>query len=181
MSSVFENLQLQRIADGLTGGAMQFNLGVTVPGLIGATAGDDGAAGLVPQPMAGDEGKFLSGAGTWEDAGGGGGADIVINGFVETGDTFDGLPIKCLCLAWNNFAFGTTQSAVNLSGWGFSDTMNGFLKIEGFAYSGDFRIPIDCSNCYINISAKQITINASIAPLWTWSVSTPAYFFIYYY
>lgn len=182
MSNVFESLQLQRIADGITGGETTFSLGLSVPVMTGATAADDGATGLVPAPAAGDEGKFLSGSGSWEEvSGGGGGADIIINGVVDIGDTFDGSSIKCLCLAWNNFSYGTLQSGVNLSGWGFSDTMNGFLKMEGFAYSGDFRIPIDCSNCYVNIATKQLTINASLAQIWTWGVSSPAYFFIYYY
>ena len=33
--------------------------------MTGATASTDGASGLVPQPLAGDEGKFLKGDGTW--------------------------------------------------------------------------------------------------------------------
>lgn len=33
--------------------------------MTGATASTDGASGLVPQPLAGDEGKFLRGDGTW--------------------------------------------------------------------------------------------------------------------
>ena len=33
----------------------------------GATASTDGVEGLVPGPLAGDEGKFLSGDGTWQD------------------------------------------------------------------------------------------------------------------
>ena len=33
----------------------------------GATASTDGVQGLVPGPLAGDEGKFLSGDGTWQD------------------------------------------------------------------------------------------------------------------
>ena len=43
---------------------------VEVDDMTGATAGTAGIHGLVPAPAAGDEGKFLSGAGTWEDAGG---------------------------------------------------------------------------------------------------------------
>lgn len=34
--------------------------------MTGATANDDGTHGLVPQPLAGDEAKFLRGDGTWE-------------------------------------------------------------------------------------------------------------------
>ena len=35
--------------------------------MTGATASADGAHGLVPQPLAGDEAKFLKGDGTWAD------------------------------------------------------------------------------------------------------------------
>ena len=52
----------QKISDELTN--------VEVDDMTGATAGTAGIHGLVPAPAAGDEGKFLSGAGTWEDAGG---------------------------------------------------------------------------------------------------------------
>lgn len=34
--------------------------------MSGATASADGASGLVPAPLAGDQGKFLKGDGTWE-------------------------------------------------------------------------------------------------------------------
>lgn len=36
--------------------------------MVGATANDDGARGLVPQPLSGDENKVLRGDGTWGDA-----------------------------------------------------------------------------------------------------------------
>lgn len=45
-----------------------------LPALIGATSDTDGASGLVPAPMAGDEGKFLSGDGTWKSPESSGGA-----------------------------------------------------------------------------------------------------------
>lgn len=35
--------------------------------MTGATANDDGTHGLVPQPLAGDQNKFLRGDGTWEN------------------------------------------------------------------------------------------------------------------
>ena len=35
--------------------------------MTGATANDDGAHGLVPAPLAGDQSKFLSGDGTWQN------------------------------------------------------------------------------------------------------------------
>lgn len=40
-----------------------------VKDMVGATASGAGAAGLVPAPAKGDEGKFLRGDGTWQDAG----------------------------------------------------------------------------------------------------------------
>ena len=38
---------------------------VTPPEMTGATASADGASGLVPAPLTGDQGKFLKGDGTW--------------------------------------------------------------------------------------------------------------------
>ena len=38
---------------------------ITAPEMTGATASTDGASGLVPAPMAGDQAKFLKGDGTW--------------------------------------------------------------------------------------------------------------------
>ena len=40
----------------------------TYSAFTGASQSDNGAAGLVPQPMAGDQGKYLRGDGTWYDA-----------------------------------------------------------------------------------------------------------------
>lgn len=182
MSNIYQNMQLERIADSLSGNEMQFALGVSVPMMEGATANADGAAGLVPAPAAGDESKFLSGAGTWEEAGGGGSSvDIITNGVVDTGFLWDGYPIKCLCIQYNNLPIGTTQTD-SLTNWGFSDSINGVLKIDGFyPQSGGFSVPIDCSNYYVNNNSKQITFNFSLAPLWTWSVGGSAYLFIYYY
>lgn len=71
MSSVFDALQLQRIAqaieDGYAGGG-SLTVDVTGAGdMQGATAGTAGVHGLVPAPQAGDQDKVLTGAGTWED------------------------------------------------------------------------------------------------------------------
>lgn len=79
MSSVFDALQLQRIAqaieDGYAGGGT-LTVDVTGAGdMQGATAGTAGVHGLVPAPQAGDEGKVLTGAGTWEDLPASGGVD----------------------------------------------------------------------------------------------------------
>lgn len=66
-------------ADGYTVSDSGFTLGKSVPAdavftdttysvMTGAGASTAGASGLVPAPAAGDESKFLSGAGTWEAA-----------------------------------------------------------------------------------------------------------------
>jgi len=52
-----------------------------LPAMTGATDSTAGTAGLVPQPQAGDEAKFLNGAGTWAEAGGGGGTDGSLQAF----------------------------------------------------------------------------------------------------
>ena len=80
MSSVFDAIQLQRIAqaieDGYAGGGT-LTVDVTGAGdMQGATAGAAGVHGLVPAPAAGDQDKVLTGAGTWVDqSSGGGGVD----------------------------------------------------------------------------------------------------------
>lgn len=45
-----------------------------LPAMVGASGVSNGAAGLVPQPLIGDESKFLRGDGTYQTAGGGGGS-----------------------------------------------------------------------------------------------------------
>lgn len=75
MSNVFQNLQLQRIANAIEDGAVTGSITIDVKGagdMQPATATAAGVHGLVPAPQAGDENKVLSGAGTWIDAGGGG-------------------------------------------------------------------------------------------------------------
>ena len=58
---------------------------VILPGFTGATAGSAGVKGLVPQPVAGDEGKYLRGDGLWATvAGGGGGAPTDADYLVRT-------------------------------------------------------------------------------------------------
>lgn len=76
MGNAFLNYQLQRIAEGIEGGmAGGGTLTVDVTGagdMQGATASTAGVHGLVPAPQAGDEDKFLTGAGTFERPAGGG-------------------------------------------------------------------------------------------------------------
>lgn len=79
LSNVFQNFQLQRIADfienGYAGGG-SLTVDVTGAGdMQGATASTAGVHGLVPAPQAGDNEKYLTGAGTWEAPQTGGGVD----------------------------------------------------------------------------------------------------------
>ena len=138
MSNIFQNLQLQRIADAVSGssGEMTLALGVNVPEMIGATASENGASGVVPAPQAGDENKFLTGAGTYVEQASGGGYDITTNGApVDTGITWDGNPVKCFCFRNYNLSLNA-QADNNLSWYGFSDTINGLFKVDCIVQNG---------------------------------------------
>ena len=83
LSNVFQNLQLQRIADfienGYAGGG-SLTVDVTGAGdMQGATASTAGVHGLVPAPQAGDNEKYLTGAGTWEEPQAVGGVDYSLS------------------------------------------------------------------------------------------------------
>lgn len=75
MSNIYQNIQLDRIAtaieNGDAGGTLTINL-TGVGDMQPATASTAGAHGLVPAPQAGDQDKFLTGAGTFERVAGGG-------------------------------------------------------------------------------------------------------------
>ncbi len=75
--------------------------------MTGATANDDGAHGLVPQPLAGDEAKFLKGNGTWADAQLSGLADVDLNSLA------DGQLLKWNATAhkWENYTPDTVLTA----------------------------------------------------------------------
>lgn len=83
---VYENNQwrnvkfVRKIFDTLSGGKKigtvdnsdDTTTDIYVPNMSGATSSAAGSNGLVPAPASGDEGKFLRGDGTWQNAGGGG-------------------------------------------------------------------------------------------------------------
>lgn len=80
--------------------------------LTGATADNDGSAGLVPAPSAGDQNKFLRGDGTWQEASGGSSEDclpktggIVTGNVQQSGPTTDYTTYK-----FRNIAFGTSST-----------------------------------------------------------------------
>lgn len=75
LSNIFQNLQLQRIADAIENGQAGGEITIDVTGagdMQGATASTAGVHGLVPAPQAGDQDKFLTGAGTFASPQGGG-------------------------------------------------------------------------------------------------------------
>lgn len=83
---VFENNEwrnvkfVRKIFDTLSGGKKigtaensdDTTTDIYVPNMSGASASEAGSNGLVPAPASGDQGKFLRGDGTWQNAGGGG-------------------------------------------------------------------------------------------------------------
>lgn len=80
--------------------------------MAGATVNNDGSAGLVPAPSAGDQNKFLRGDGTWQEAAGGSSEDclpktggIVTGNVQQSGPTTDYKTYK-----FRNIAFGTSST-----------------------------------------------------------------------
>ena len=80
----------------------------TVNDMVGATASADGAHGLVPQPLMGDQDKFLGGDGTWKDVPAelSGLTDVSL-GTLANGDV---LNYNSTSQKWENAALGTAAS-----------------------------------------------------------------------
>ncbi len=76
--------------------------------MVGATASADGAHGLVPQPLMGDQDKFLGGDGTWKDVPAelSGLTDVSL-GTLANGDV---LSYNSTSQKWKNAALGTAAS-----------------------------------------------------------------------
>lgn len=77
----------------------------------GATASTDGTQGLVPGPLAGDEGKFLKADGTWATVSGGGGL-VTLSYGISTWQDFinaynDGKIVYCRASSNSNPAVGS--------------------------------------------------------------------------
>lgn len=83
---------------------------------VGATSAAPGSKGLVPQPQAGDDTKFLSGDGTWKTAGGSA-VETVGSGNNICYKFPDGLMIACVRV-------DTTYSVESWSGWYESQAIN---------------------------------------------------------
>ena len=71
--NVLESVELDGTALPISGKA------VDIPTMTGADASNNGTAGAVPAPAAGDQGKYLRGDGTWQTVGGGGGGGASYN------------------------------------------------------------------------------------------------------
>lgn len=127
MSNIYQNIQLDRIATAIENGQAGGEITIDVTGagdMQGATASTAGAHGLVPAPQAGDNDKFLTGAGTFERPTGGGfpdynnpitsGSYSMFNGFnyTATQDCFVFIMIGCSsassypAISINNTAIG---------------------------------------------------------------------------
>jgi hypothetical protein len=74
---------------------------------VGATSVAPGSKGLVPQPQAGDDTKFLSGDGTWKTAGGGGGGVV---SFIATDMITMKYPAVVQWMQQHNLNTSTVQS-----------------------------------------------------------------------
>lgn len=160
MSSVFDALQLQRIAqaieDGCAGGG-SLTVDVTGAGdMQGATAGQSGVHGLVPAPAAGDQDKVLTGAGTWETpASGGGIPDYSITITSGNYDLFDGLNYTATqdCLFTAMIACATANDYPKIS---INNTRIGYIWIQSTAQGIEvpFNIPLKAGDT-IDISATS--------------------------
>lgn len=138
MSNVFQNLQLQRIADfienGYAGGG-SLTVDVTGAGdMQGATASAAGVHGLVPSPQAGDNEKYLTGAGTWEAPQVSGGVDYSLSE-QDTGlKWIDGKAIYQKTISFVVVGGGYVSNPTGITG---IDTL---IKHEGIGKIGNYII-----------------------------------------
>ena len=170
MSSVFDALQLQRIAqaieDGYAGGGT-LTVDVTGAGdMQGATSGTAGVHGLVPAPQAGDEDKVLTGAGTWEDPPASGGVDYSTNE-QDTGlKWIDGRTIyqrtyQNIALnhgSWTNGILGTSSIEIlDYSGKiAISGTSRPYCQLDYYRSTAEW-----CTSC-INAAGEDINVLCNI-------------------
>lgn len=93
---------------------------------VGATSSAPGSKGLVPQPQAGDDAKFLSGDGSWQSV-----ADNYSTAEQETGTTWiDSKPIYR-----KTVRFGVLPNASAKSVPHNITNLDHFVKVEGIAWT----------------------------------------------
>ena len=105
--------------------------------MTGATANDNGTHGLVPQPLAGDEAKFLRGDGTWEHV------PAQLSGLtdVDLNNLADGqlLRYNATSHMWENKGVDSTPTAnsTNLvSSGGVKSAIDALFHPKTFTYTG---------------------------------------------
>ena len=138
MSNIFQNLQLQRIADAIENGQAGGEITIDVTGagdMQGATASTAGVHGLVPAPQAGDQDKFLTGAGTFERPQGGG-VDYSLTEQDTGRKWIDGNNIYQKSVVFTTGAYGTyhrLQTGI---------IANRILKVEFYGYNSNDKYNI---------------------------------------
>ena len=85
---------------------------------VGATSVAPGSKGLVPQPQAGDDTKFLKGDGTWGLAGG---ASVTTIYMSDDGSKFQGSIFNNMMFPSGGFAFSSTPITGNNTALSLSD------------------------------------------------------------
>jgi hypothetical protein len=155
---------------GISGGT-----GVTLPLLVGATAGAAGVRGLVPTPAAGEQGAFLRGDGTWANPSVGGdnwGSQVVSVTARLTGNGTSGSPLDLASqsatngqvLKWNgtSWAPGTdNNSGGTVTSVGGTGTVSGLTLSGTVTGSGNLTLGGTLSVAASNFSSQ--TANTFLA------------------
>lgn len=125
--------------------------GDTINVMVGATAGTDGERGLVPKPLAGEEGAFLRGDGTWANPSVGGdnwGSQVAQVTTRLTGDGTAGLPLD---IAQQGATSGQTLKW-NGSSWSPANDLDTSGYNINFSISGDTLYITDgASTKFVNL------------------------------
>ena len=172
MSNIFQNLQLQRIADAIENGQAGGEITIDVTGagdMQGATASTAGVHGLVPAPQAGDEDKFLTGAGTFASPSGG--EDEYSTTEHKVGKWIDGSDLyEC---TFNEITLGADGSLTLIaSGIGIA-----FLVSQYYTDSNSLISPLytsrygasgNCNQCIEVVGDALIVYNLSTSTI-TWT------------